>query len=293
MVSVGSVGELIAINLASVPQSSSRARRSCIGEPSPDRTRRGNRATSSATATCTVRAASCDALPAEANPSHPRPVVRRSFQLALAPGPLRAEGKCAARSGAASSTPSRRRAMSRMLVWKPAWPRRLRGRTECAAKHGWPASAHSADAAAPPSPRWTRPPGSGSARPRQRRSRAELGRGSHNVPLSEPGASPDLANDLCRVHRFNEAGPEQGRRSVRATASVPMKPGVLRGADREREDAGGVRAGRGAVSGVVRGARPRPRRRVAASRRGLHPDAPGVGPDRQAAPGRPVSRHPC
>ena len=34
--------------------------------------------------------------------------------------------------------------------------------------------------------------------------------------------------------------------------------GVLRGADREREDAGGVRAGGGAVSGVVRGPRPRP-----------------------------------
>ena len=36
----------------------------------------------------------------------------------------------------------------------------------------------------------------------------------------------------------------------------------LRGADRECEDAGGVRAGRGTVSGVVRGARPRPRVRV-------------------------------
>ena len=34
--------------------------------------------------------------------------------------------------------------------------------------------------------------------------------------------------------------------------------GVLRGADRERADAGGVRAGRGAVPGVVRGPRPRP-----------------------------------
>ena len=33
--------------------------------------------------------------------------------------------------------------------------------------------------------------------------------------------------------------------------------GVLRGADREREDAGGVRAGHGAVPGVVRGPRPR------------------------------------
>ena len=39
-------------------------------------------------------------------------------------------------------------------------------------------------------------------------------------------------------------------------AAVEPLPGVLRGADREREDAGGVRAGRGAVSGVVRGPTP-------------------------------------
>ena len=49
---------------------------------------------------------------------------------------------------------------------------------------------------------------------------------------------------------------------------------------------GGVRAGGGAVSRVVRGAGPRPRRRVPAPRGRLHPDAPGIGPDRQAALGR-------
>ena len=115
-VSFGNVGDEIAISFASVPQSSSRARNNCIGPPSPDRTRFGKRATSSATATCTVRAASWLALPALANPSHPRRVVRRSFQLARAFGPDDGDGKCSARWGAASSTPSRRRAMSRMFV---------------------------------------------------------------------------------------------------------------------------------------------------------------------------------
>ena len=60
--------------------------------------------------------------------------------------------------------------------------------------------------------------------------------------------------------------------------------GVLRGADREREDAGGVREGGGAVSGVVRGARSRPRGDRAAPRGRLHPYSSGIGSDRQAAP---------
>ena len=63
-------------------------------------------------------------------------------------------------------------------------------------------------------------------------------------------------------------------------------PGVLRGADREREDAGGVRAGRRAIPRVVRGARSPAARRLPAPRGRLHPDAPRVGPDREAAPGR-------
>ena len=62
--------------------------------------------------------------------------------------------------------------------------------------------------------------------------------------------------------------------------------GVLRGADREREDAGGVRAGGRAIPAVVRGARPRAQRRLAAPRGRLYPDSLRVGPDREAAPGR-------
>ena len=75
-----------------------------------------------------------------------------------------------------------------------------------------------------------------------------------------------------------------GAHRRRLTGCCRAVPRVLRGTDRQREDAGGVRTGRGAVSRVVRGATPRPRRRLAAPRRRLHPDAPGVGPDRQAAP---------
>ena len=63
-------------------------------------------------------------------------------------------------------------------------------------------------------------------------------------------------------------------------------PGVLRGADRERQNSGGVRAGGGAIPRVVRGARPRAARRIAAPRGRLHPDPPRLGPHGEAAPGR-------
>ena len=64
-------------------------------------------------------------------------------------------------------------------------------------------------------------------------------------------------------------------------------PGVLRGADREREDqGGGVRAGRRAVSRVVRDARASAARRLPAPRGRLHPDPPWVGPHGETAPGR-------
>ena len=49
----------------------------------------------------------------------------------------------------------------------------------------------------------------------------------------------------------------------------------------------GVRAGRGAVPGVVRGAGPGAPGGRAAARGGLHPDPPRVGAHRQAAPGGP------
>ena len=80
-------------------------------------------------------------------------------------------------------------------------------------------------------------------------------------------------------------GPAAGdrRRGVPGHGAVS---GVLRGKDREREDAGGVRAGGGAIPGVVRGSRPRAARRLAAPRGRLHPDPPRVGPHGEAAPGR-------
>ena len=56
--------------------------------------------------------------------------------------------------------------------------------------------------------------------------------------------------------RRRPAGADRRRR----TGCRPAVSGVLCGADREREDAGGVRAGGGAVSDLVRGPRPRPGR---------------------------------
>ena len=73
-----------------------------------------------------------------------------------------------------------------------------------------------------------------------------------------------------------DAGPG-GRRAV---------PGVLRGLDRQRADAGGVRRGGGAVPVVVCGSGAGPARDRAAARGGLHPRASGVGADGEAAPGR-------
>ena len=54
-----------------------------------------------------------------------------------------------------------------------------------------------------------------------------------------------------------------------------------------RRHARGLRAGRGAVFGVVRGAGPGAHGGRAAARGRLHPDPPRVGAHRQAAPGRP------
>ena len=73
------------------------------GCPSPDRTRAGQRDTSSASAILTVREASCEADPLAANPIQPPPATRRSFQLARAPGPDRGDGKRFPRAGACSS----------------------------------------------------------------------------------------------------------------------------------------------------------------------------------------------
>ena len=101
-----------------------------------------------------------------------------------------------------------------------------------------------------------------------------------------PGGLPNSARSSREVIRKGTGDrPAAGDRR-RGAGGGGAVPGVLRGADREREDAGGVRAGRRAIPGVVRGARARAPRRLAAPRGRLHPDAPGLGADREAAPGR-------
>ena len=63
------------------------------------------------------------------------------------------------------------------------------------------------------------------------------------VPAAaEPVVVTDRGADVVLPALIVDAGPD----------AVAVS-GVLRGADREREDAGGVRAGGGAVSGLVRG----------------------------------------
>ena len=96
------------------------------------------------------------------------------------------------------------------------------------------------------------------------------------VPVAaEPTVVAGRGTDVVLPRLIVEAGP----------SAVARFFGVLRGADRKCEDAGGVRAGRGAVSDLVRGPRPRPGRDRPAPRGRLHPDPPRIGPDRQAAPG--------
>ena len=96
-----------------------------------------------------------------------------------------------------------------------------------------------------------------------------------------------LTNDYeqfeALVDRAARVAAADRRRGARGGGQVS---GVLRRADRQPADAGGVWTGRGAVSGVVRGARPGARGGLAAARGGLHPDPPRVGAHGQAAPGR-------
>ena len=100
------------------------------------------------------------------------------------------------------------------------------------------------------------------------------------------GSGEGMSDDLVRVE------PSDARRPARAasTARLVLPPlivdagpvavarfsGVLRRADREPAHARGVRAGRGAVPGVVRGAGPGAHGGLAAARGGLHPDPPRV-----------------
>ena len=81
-----------------------------------------------------------------------------------------------------------------------------------------------------------------------------------------PGGLPDSARSSREVIRKGTGDrPAAGDRRRGAVGGGAV-PGVLRGADREREDAGGVRAGGGAVPRVVRGAGPPAARRLAAPR---------------------------
>ena len=71
--------------------------------------------------------------------------------------------------------------------------------------------------------------------------------------------------------------PQRGRRRWRGFWSSSRGGSRTRGRGRRRP-------GRRAIPGVVRGARPRAARRRCTCR--LHPDAPGIGPDGEAAPRR-------
>ena len=78
MASWATVGEEMARSRASSPQSDRRIRSNASGWPSPLRTERGQRATSSATASLEVLDASCDGEPAAARLTHPPALVFRS-----------------------------------------------------------------------------------------------------------------------------------------------------------------------------------------------------------------------
>ena len=90
--------------------------------------------------------------------------------------------------------------------------------------------------------------------------------------------------DIARTALAPRAAAADRRRGARGGGEVS---GVFRRADRQPAHARGVRAGRGAVPGVVRGAGPGAHGGRAAARGGLHPDPPRVGAHRQAAPGGP------
>ena len=115
----------------------------------------------------------------------------------------------------------------------------------------------------------------------------------HELQCGRVAAPPRVMKAPSCVFRRNLVGtlgrgdrPAAGDRRGGAGGGGEV-PGVLRGEDRQREDAGGLRPGGGAIPRVVRGARSPAARRLAAPRGRVHPDPPGgVGPDREAAPGR-------
>ena len=116
------------------------------------------------------------------------------------------------------------------------------------------------------------------------------GRGGRARRGSGEGMSDDLVRveppDIARTALAPRAALVLPRLIVgRGASGGGEVSGVLRRADRQPAHAGGVRTGRGAVSGVVRGAGPGAHGGRAAARGGLHPDPPWVGAHRQAAPG--------
>ena len=113
-------------------------------------------------------------------------------------------------------------------------------------------------------------------------------------PGRRRGSGAGMNDDVVRVELTDIARTELAQRAelVLPRLIVDAGPvaggevsGVLRRADRQPAHARGVRAGRGAVPGVVRGAGPGAHGGLAAARGGLHPDPPRVGAHRQAAPG--------
>ena len=105
------------------------------------------------------------------------------------------------------------------------------------------------------------------------------------------GSGEGMSEDLVLVERGRRGARAAGRaRAAAADRRRGARGGgevsrVFRRADRQPADAGGVRASRGAVPGLGRGAGPGAHGGLAAARGGLHPDPPRVGAHRQAAPG--------
>ena len=105
-------GEEIAIRTASLPQSACRISTSWSGAPSPPRTSRGHRASSSATTVRTVRDASCEGDPAVAMDSQPSARVSRLFEDDRVPGPERCASNSVPIAGEALRILSSRRRRS-------------------------------------------------------------------------------------------------------------------------------------------------------------------------------------
>ena len=133
------------------------------------------------------------------------------------------------------------------------------------------------------------------------RLRALRGVGRGGRPGRRRGSGAGMNDDVVRVARTDSARTARAPRAALVLPRLIVDAGPVavekfleffRRADRQPADAGGVRASRGAVPGVVRGAGPGAHGGRAAARGGLHPDPPRVGAHRQAAPGGPPHARP-